>query len=298
MIVHLRPLDREDSLYLLRMLQLDGLMKSFGHIKAVDGLSLQVHRGEVFGLLGPNGAGKSTTIAMALGLLRPDAGSVNYTGYGSPALALARRSVGVAPQSEAIYDQLSGEENLVFFGRLLGVADPLRAAHAALDRVGLLPRAKDRARTYSGGMRRRLNLAAAILHSPALLLLDEPTAGVDPQSRASLLELVRSLANEGAAVLYTTHYIEEAERLCDRVGIMESGRLLDVGGVSELLARHGRETQVIVERTGERVSRIATLDPMREVAKALTADDVIGLRVERPDLETVFLALTGRSLRD
>jgi ABC-2 type transport system ATP-binding protein len=280
------------------MLRLEGLEKRFGAVTAVDGLSLQVARGEIFGLLGPNGAGKSTTIAMAMGLLRPDRGQVRIGEAGSPRDPDARRSIGVAPQAEAIYDDLSGEENLLFFARLLGVRNPRACAQRCLDRVGLLARGRDRVGTYSGGMRRRLNLAAAILHEPPLLLLDEPTAGVDPQSRASLLDLVRSLAAEGAAVLYTTHYMEEAERLCDRVGVMDHGRLLDCGTVSELLARHGREAMVFIERRGQGERRIATRDPLREVSTALAAGDVTGLRVERPDLETVFLSLTGRSLRD
>ena len=280
------------------MLRLEGLEKRFGAVKAVDGLSLQVARGEIFGLLGPNGAGKSTTIAMAMGLLRPDRGQVRIGEAGSPRDSVSRRGIGVAPQAEAIYDDLTGEENLVFFARLLGVSDARLAAQRCLDRVGLLARARDRVRTYSGGMRRRLNLAAAILHDPPLLLLDEPTAGVDPQSRASLLDLVRSLAAAGAAVLYTTHYMEEAERLCDRVGVMDHGRLLDCGTVSELLARHGSETMVFIDRRGQGERRIATRDPLREVSSALAAGDVTGLRVERPDLETVFLSLTGRSLRD
>lgn len=280
------------------MLRLEGLEKRFGAVKAVDGLSLQVERGEIFGLLGPNGAGKSTTIAMAMGLLRPDRGQVRIGEAGSPRESVVRRCIGVAPQAEAIYDDLTGEENLVFFARLLGVSNARLAAQRCLDRVGLLARARDRVRTYSGGMRRRLNLAAAILHDPPLLLLDEPTAGVDPQSRASLLDLVRSLAAAGAAVLYTTHYMEEAERLCDRVGVMDHGRLLDCGTVSELLARHGSETMVFIDRRGQGERRIATRDPLREVSSALAAGDVTGLRVERPDLETVFLSLTGRSLRD
>jgi ABC-2 type transport system ATP-binding protein len=280
------------------MLVLESLEKRFGGIQAVDGLSLSVQPGEIFGLLGPNGAGKSTTIGMAMGLLKPDAGRVRVGDLGPPCDPAVRRSIGVAPQAEAIYDELTGEENLRFFARLLGVANPARAAAKALERVGLLPRARDRARTYSGGMRRRLNLAAAIVHRPPLLLLDEPTAGVDPQSRASLLELVRTLARDGASVLYTTHYMEEAAKLCDRVGIMDRGRLLDSWTVDELLQRHGAETMVFVERNGHGTQRVATHDPLQEVSRALQAGDVTGLRVERPDLETVFLSLTGRSLRD
>jgi ABC-2 type transport system ATP-binding protein len=289
---------RDAAGYLTGVLSLAGLVKRFDGVAAVDGLSLRVERGQVFGLLGPNGAGKSTTIGMAMGLLRPDAGRVQIEGHGDPAEPTARRALGVAPQAEALYEDLTGMENLRFFARIQGVQDPTRAASEALERVGLSPRGRDRVKTYSGGMRRRLNLAAAIVHRPPLLLLDEPTAGVDPQSRASLLELVRSLAQDGSAVLYTTHYMEEAAKLCDRVGIMDRGRLLDSGTVDELLHRHGTETLVFVQRNGHGEERVATRDPMTVVSQALQAGEVTGLRVERPDLETVFLALTGRSLRD
>lgn len=289
---------RDAAGYLAGVLSLAGLVKRFDGVAAVDGLSLRVERGQVFGLLGPNGAGKSTTIGMAMGLLRPDAGRVQIEGHGDPAEPTARRALGVAPQAEALYEDLTGMENLRFFARIQGVQDPTRAASEALERVGLSPRGRDRVKTYSGGMRRRLNLAAAIVHRPPLLLLDEPTAGVDPQSRASLLELVRSLAQDGSAVLYTTHYMEEAAKLCDRVGIMDRGRLLDSGTVDELLHRHGTETLVFVQRNGHGEERVATRDPMTVVSQALQAGEVTGLRVERPDLETVFLALTGRSLRD
>ena len=284
-------------LYRAHMLLLDGLVKNFGALKAVDGLSLRVNRGEIFGLLGPNGAGKSTTISMAIGLMKPDSGSVTYEGFGSPTHCEVRRHVGVAPQVLAIYQELTGEENVLFFARLQGVKNPRAAAREALDRVGLTPRAHDRARTYSGGMQRRLNLAAAFFHKPPLLLLDEPTAGVDPQSRTNILELVRELANEGAAILYTTHYMEEAQKICDRVGIMDEGKVLVSGSVGELLANYAKETLILIERPGGE-TRISTNDPLREVAAALNAGDVSGLRVERADLETVFLSLTGKRLRD
>ncbi len=279
------------------MLLFDGLVKSFGSLRAVDGISLRVNRGEIFGLLGPNGAGKSTTISMAIGLIQPDAGSVTYEGFGSPTQSLVRQNVGVAPQSLAIYAELTGEENVVFFARLQGVDHPLTAAREALERVGLTPRANDRAGTYSGGMQRRLNLAAAFFHKPPLLLLDEPTAGVDPQSRTNILELIRELANEGAAILYTTHYMEEAQKICDRVGIMDEGKVLVTGSVGELLSKHGKESVVMIERDGVH-TRVCTNDPLREVAAALGTGDVTGLRVERADLETVFLSLTGKRLRD
>src|SRR5262245_39123596 len=187
------------------MLRLAGLKKSFGSTVAVDGLTLDVAPAEVFGLLGPNGAGKSTTIAMAVGLLTPDEGSVALDGHGDPRDPAVRRQVGVAPQSLAVYDDLTAAENLEFFGSLYGLsAAALRARVAELlSLVGLTDRAADRVKTYSGGMKRRLNLAAAIVHDPPLVLLDEPTAGVDPQSRSAIFDLVRAMRSRGRTIVYT-----------------------------------------------------------------------------------------------
>jgi ABC-2 type transport system ATP-binding protein len=283
------------------MLRLRDLAKSFGRVRALDGVSLEVRRGEVFGLLGPNGAGKSTTISIAIGLVRPDSGSAELDGLGAPTDPEVRRHLGLAPQTLALYDELTGEENAIFFAKLYGLPNPRRRAAEVLDLVGLLPRGKDRVRGYSGGMQRRLNLAVALLHDPPLLLLDEPTAGVDPQSRNNILELVRELARKGHTIVYTTHYMEEAERLCDRVGIIDHGKLLDIGTVKELVARHGGKSVVVIERGGPEgpsETRLATTEPIPELTRALASGDVRGVRVERPDLEAVFLSLTGRSLRD
>lgn len=279
------------------MLRLDSLAKRFGAVQAVSGLSLSVRRGEVLGLLGPNGAGKSTTLSMAIGLLAPDAGTVEYEGLGSPRSASVRARIGYAPQSLALYDELTGAENLRFFARLQGIRRIRDRVDAALERVQLAARAGDRVRTYSGGMQRRLNLAVALLNDPEFLLLDEPTAGVDPQSRNNILELVRSLADEGRTIVYTTHYMEEAARLCHRIAVMDHGRILDVGPLGDLLARHGGATSLVVER-GEAIERKLVADPVRELGELLSAGGVTGVRVEPPDLETVFLSLTGRSLRD
>lgn len=289
------------------MLVMRDLRKAFGTNIAVDGLSLHVDRGEVFGFLGPNGAGKSTTIGMAVGLLEPDSGTVELEGVGSPALASARARLGLAPQSLALYEDLTGEENLAFFGRLHGLSGRALKdrVSAVLDMVGLAPRRGDRAGTYSGGMKRRLNFAAAMVHNPPMLLLDEPTAGVDPQSRNSLLDLVRRLASEGKTIIYTTHYMEEAQKLCDRVAIIDHGKVLALGTVDELVSRFGGESVVTLRRgepaqpdevTKEEIIR--TLDPVAELRKAMAAGDVTGVRIDRPDLETVFLSLTGRRLRD
>lgn len=285
------------------MLRLTNLRKSYGSLVAVDGISLEVRRGEVFGLLGPNGAGKSTTIGMSVGLVTPDSGSVEIEGAGSPTTDRVRMRLGIAPQSLAIYDDLSGAENLSFFGRLYGMggrALKLRV-RSVLELVGLLPRAGDRAGGYSGGMKRRLNLAAAIIHEPPLLLLDEPTAGVDPQSRNNILDMVRSLAKTGTAIIYTTHYMEEAQKLCDRVGIIDKGRLLCVGTVDELVRSHGGRSIVRIDR-GDKRERVETDAPVREIARVLSGTDggdpVTGVHIDQPNLESVFLGLTGRSLRD
>lgn len=283
------------------MLVLRDLRKSFGPFVAVDGLSLEIRQGEVFGLLGPNGAGKSTTIGLAVGLLHPDSGSVQIHQLGTPADPKVRRHLGVAPQALAIYDDMSGDENLRFFGRIYGLSGPAlrQRVGKVLDMVGLAPRAADLVRGYSGGMKRRLNLAIALLHEPPLLMLDEPTAGVDPQSRNNILDLVRDLASGGMTILYTTHYMEEAARLCHRVGIIDKGRLLALGTVPELIARHGGQSAVTISR-GDRDERLETADPLREVARIMQhqPEDISGIRIDRPDLESVFLSLTGRTLRD
>jgi len=280
------------------MLCLQDIRKSFGQIRAVDGLSLELRRGEIFGLLGPNGAGKTTTVNLAVGLLRPDSGTAAIAGE-APAMAKARKRIGVAPQALALYDDLTGEENINFFGRLqgLGGAELCDKVKWALDFVQLADRRQDRVSTYSGGMKRRLNLAVAVVHDPELLLLDEPTVGVDPQSRHAIFDNILELRKMGRTILYTTHYMEEAQRLCDRVGIMDQGKLLALDTVDNLIAAHGGSDAVVVEWDwGE--ERIETRDPVEELAKLKARGRLLRFRVERPNLETVFLSLTGKHLRD
>ena len=279
------------------MLHLNSLRKSFGSLVAVDGLTLTVPKGQVLGLLGPNGAGKSTCIAMTVGLLVPDSGSVEIEGVGPPTDPRARRLLGVAPQALAIYEDLSGLENLAFFARLHGMADPRGAAVRALASVGLEAKATERASRYSGGMKRRLNLAAALIHDPAIILLDEPTAGVDPQSRNNILETVRALSGEGRTIVYTTHYMEEAAKVCDRIAIMDKGKLLATGTVQELIEQHGGSSVLTLVQSGTE-TRSQVRDPLPEIARAMAAGNVSSVRIDRPDLESVFLNLTGRSLRD
>ncbi|MCE7974228.1 MAG: ABC transporter ATP-binding protein [Leptolyngbya sp. PLA1] len=282
------------------MIEWNAVSKSFGTVRALRDFSLRIGQGEVFGLLGPNGAGKSTAIGVCLGLVRPDSGTIAIAGMGSPDDPRTRRSIGAAPQAIALYDELSGRENLRYFGRLhgLGGSTLTRRVDQVLDEVGLLPRAKDRVLGYSGGMKRRLNLAAAIVHDPPILLLDEPTAGVDPQSRNNILDMCKALSQRGKTIVYTTHYMEEAARLCTRVGIIDHGALLATGTVAHLIAEHGGESVVTITRTDGTETRVATPDPVRHAAGLIGDATVQGLRIDRADLESVFLNLTGRSLRD
>ncbi|MCB9840581.1 MAG: ABC transporter ATP-binding protein [Phycisphaeraceae bacterium] len=281
------------------MLRLDDIRKAFGPTVAVDGLSLRVAPGEVLGLLGPNGAGKTTTMSIATGLLPPDAGSVDIDGAGAPTAAAVRRRLGLAPQAIALYDDLSARENLLFFASLYAMprAEAARRADELLELVALRDRRHHRVKGFSGGMKRRLNLAAAIVHDPPLVLLDEPTAGVDPQSRHAILELVGTLRSAGKTVIYSTHYMEEAQRICDRVAIIDHGRVLAIGSVASLVKSHGGKTFVVIEDP-EGPRRVETADPVREIARLLEGGLEHPVRLESPNLESVFLDLTGRSLRD
>jgi ABC-2 type transport system ATP-binding protein len=281
------------------MLSLRNLSKSFGKIRAVDDLSLEIKRGEVFGLLGPNGAGKTTTVNMAIGLINPDEGTVEVEGWGSPTRPEVRARIGIAPQALAIYGELTGEENLRFFGTIQGLRGRRLSERVrwALEFVDIYERRRDRVKTYSGGMKRRLNLAVALVHDPPLLLLDEPTVGVDPQSRNSIFEKIEAMRREGRTIVYTTHYMEEAQRLCDRVGIMDRGRLLAMDSVRALIAAHGGQSTVIAMRDEGEI-RLETKDPLGELLKLRESGGMTDFRVESPNLEGVFLSLTGKHLRD
>jgi ABC-2 type transport system ATP-binding protein len=296
------------------MIQVRGLRKAFGATVAVDGVSYEIARGETFGLLGPNGAGKTTTIHMLVGVLRPDAGVVSIDGVSDPTRPEVRRTIGIAPQSVALYDQLTGEENLAFFGRLYGVSgtDLRTRITWALEFAQLAEHSKRRAGTYSGGMQRRLNMACALMHDPSVILFDEPTVGVDPQSRNHIFDRIEALKAKGRTILYTTHYMEEAQRLCDRVAVTDQGKILALDTVDALIAQHGGRSVVTaeLERPPADASALpGTLDgtslrfetdqPLEEVGRLVaTGIRFQTLRVDRPDLETVFLSLTGRSLRD
>jgi len=281
------------------MLHLTEITKSFDNHRAVDGLDLHIPKGEIFGFLGPNGAGKSTTVNLIVGLLDADSGDIRIGESGHPSSAKVREQIGIAPQSLALYAALSAKENLEFVGkcyRLTGKHLTDRVAWA-LEFVGLSDRQEDRVETYSGGMKRRLNLAAALLHEPALLLLDEPTVGVDPHSRNAILDRVMDLKKSGCTIIYTSHYMEEVERICDRVGIMDHGKMLAIGTVEQLIQDHGGQHAVVATtKAGE--ERFTMSDPQDALRALARVNDLQDFHTERPSLENVFLNLTGRSLRD
>lgn len=309
------------------VLTVDHVVRRFGDLVAVDDVSFRIAPGETYGLLGPNGAGKTTAISMIAGLLRADAGSITVAGHTMvPDAVEPKRHLGLVPQDLAIYPELTGLENLRFFGKLQGLrgADLGHRVQEVLDLIGLADRAKDRAKEYSGGMKRRLNIGVGLLHQPELLILDEPTVGVDPQSRNSILEAVEALSVEGMAVLYTTHYMEEAERLCDRIGIIDSGRLqaegtrdeliqlaggtdtIRLGGSGDLTAAAARlrthfgVAQVDADRSGLTLTVRDAPTLVADVVAAATASGVrlADVEITRPDLESVFLHVTGKALRN
>ena len=309
------------------VLVVDDLARSVGDLVAVDGVGFAISEGETYGLLGPNGAGKTTSISMIAGLLRPDRGRIEVLGRRMGAGALEAKSiVGLVPQELAIYPDLTAEENLRFFGRLYGMsgADLTKRIDEVLQTVGLDARRGDKTSEYSGGMKRRLNIAIGLLHRPQLLILDEPTVGVDPQSRNSILEAVEALADEGMSVLYTTHYMEEAERLCDRVGIIDEGRIVAEGTRRELVAQIGQMDRIELrgrDRIDVAAEAVRTVEGVREAAVSDSSLSVLvpeassvlpallaaagsagmtvtGVEVQEPDLEAVFLHLTGKALRD
>jgi ABC-2 type transport system ATP-binding protein len=306
------------------LIAVDGLAKRYGTYVALAGVSFAVGPGEVVGLLGPNGAGKSTTLGVLATLLDFDAGTVAVGGHALPAAGAAARGVlGLVPQQIAVYPTLSARENLRYFARVLG----LRGGHVTrriaevLDVVGLASRADEPVLRLSGGMRRRLNLACGIVHEPRVVLLDEPVVGVDPQSRERVFEAIETLARGGAAVLYSTHQMEEAERLCARVVLLDHGRVVASGAPAALVAGAGM-TPVVRLRTarplpatwldgipGTRIADVADVETAVAVADAAsvpavlaaalaTGIDVLDMTLHRPSLADAFFALTGRALRD
>ena len=281
------------------MLNCSKLTKRFGSILAVDGLDLNVRAGEIFGFLGPNGAGKSTVVSLAVGLQKPDSGQIKIGDHGSAGDPAVRRLVGVAPQALALYSDLSARENLEFFGRLYGLHGKQlkKQVDWAIEFIDMKDREMDPIKNYSGGMKRRVNLAAALLHDPKLILLDEPTVGVDPQSRNAILDRILELKQRGCTVIYTSHYMGEVERICDRVAIMDKGKLLALGTVGEIIEKHGGSNRILVTLPNGEES-ITLGNPTDAIRSMARLSDIVSFRTEQPSLETVFLNLTGRSLRD
>jgi ABC-2 type transport system ATP-binding protein len=309
------------------VLEATGLRKTFGDLVAVAGVDVRIATGETYGLLGPNGAGKTTTISMVAGLLSRDAGEVVVDGRPLTTRSVeAKAAIGLVPQELAIYPDLTGRENLAFFGRLYGgtAKDLTGRIDEVLQVIGLADRAGDLTKEYSGGMKRRLNIGIGLLHRPRLLILDEPTVGVDPQSRNAILESVEQLAGEGMAVLYTTHYMEEAERLCDRVGIIDQGEIKAEGTRRDLVALVGHNDRIALTASGNLERAAAAARALDGVESASASDgrvevvaadaasllpallgglaeagvQVSGVEVTEPNLEAVFLHLTGKALRD
>lgn len=309
------------------ILQAKGLVKAYDELTAVNGVSFGIDAGETFGLLGPNGAGKTTAISMVAGLLRPDAGEVTVAGERIVTNStVGKGAIGLVPQELAIYPDLTGEENLTFFGRLYGMGgrDLMTRVDQVLEVIGLVDRRGDLTKEFSGGMQRRLNIGIGLLHEPKLLILDEPTVGVDPQSRNAILESVEHLSDLGLAVLYTTHYMEEAERLCDRVAVIDEGSVKAEGTRRELVSLVGEKDRIRVVASGDLVEASRVVGELEGVASASASDDgldilapdaasllpqllgrlaatnvnITGVQVAEPNLEAVFLHLTGKALRD
>jgi len=313
-------MQRSMSTFHSRPLHIEELVKRFAGVTALDGVSLEVKPGECFGLLGPNGAGKSTLIRSIVGRVRPNSGRVLIFGERAESPA-ARASLGWVPQELAIYPRLTSRENLVSFGRYHGLKgeDLQRAVAWCLKWAALADRDSEVVHHLSGGMKRRLNMAAGLIHRPRIVLMDEPTVGVDPQSRLRIFEMIDALRREGMSVIYTTHYMEEAERLCDRIAIIDYGRIIALGSKDELIhGAFGSRSQVVVRfahtdavlpwierRGGRAVDGTAqfTIDQPTEIAGLLQAaanegHEPVDVSLHRPNLESVFLQLTGRGLRE
>ena len=307
------------------MIEVRDLQKSYGDLMAVDRVSFSARPGTVFGLLGPNGAGKSTTISCLSGLLKPTAGPITVGGFDMASDAVkAKATLGIVPQELAIYEDLSAKDNLAYWGAAYGLkgAGLKQRVDHILNRIGLTDRANDLPKEYSGGMKRRLNFGCGLVHEPKILLLDEPTVGVDPQSRERLFDLVKEEKAKGTCVLYTTHYMEEAEKLCDELAIIDHGKIIAAGTLKELRAEFGgndiiqlsgsfdptrvelavAELQAEILSLNSEVVMIAIRDGARQLPAVLQGISATGAgihdtRLSEPNLESLFLKLTGKELR-
>lgn len=306
---------------------LRNVVKRYDQKVTVDHVNLSIEEGEIFGLLGPNGAGKSTTINMICGLLKPDSGEITIDGLEVTASPLeVKKRIGLVPQELAMYESMTATENVHFFGKLYGLRGKLlkERVEEALAFTGLSDRAKDKPATFSGGMKRRLNIACAIMHRPKLIIMDEPTVGIDPQSRNHILDSVKTLNKLGSTVIYTSHYMEEVEAICDRVAIMDKGHIIACGTEKELRDKVAHEERIIVKATNITPPLVKELTSHPRINRVKAAEDgvelylpssqselqdilfifskhggiIVSLHIEEPDLETLFLSLTGRTLRD
>ena len=288
------------------MIEVKSISKSFDNIKAVQQISFNVKKGQIFGFLGPNGAGKSTTINMMNTLLEPDQGSIKIDGIDlSEDHEQCKLNIGVVPQEIALYDDLSAFENLKFWGGLYQIPknELKERAEWAIKIVGLEDRKKDAVKTYSGGMKRRVNIAAAILHKPKILLLDEPTVGVDPQSRNHIFETIEQLNSEGMTIIYTTHYMEEAERLCDEIAIIDLGKIIAKGDLEELRKISGVRDKLIIHTSDKQEIEYECESIGSEISGILenhksNGNEILSIDTHKANLESIFLKLTGKQLRD
>ncbi|MDT3428129.1 ABC-2 type transport system ATP-binding protein [Paenibacillus forsythiae] len=311
----------------MALAQLSDVVKRYDSKLTVDHVNLSIREGEILGLLGPNGAGKSTTISMLCGLLKMDGGSIVIDGISVAQQPLeAKKRIGLVPQDLALYEDLTAWENAAFFGKLYGLRGGLlkERVQEALEFTGLADRAKDKPATFSGGMKRRLNIVCAIMHRPKLIIMDEPTVGIDPQSRNHILESVKALNKLGSTVIYTSHYMEEVEAICDRVAIMDKGHIIACGTEKELRERVAHEEKIVIKAGNIAPELIRELKQHPRVTRVEGESDTVEmylpssqselqdilfifakhggviqtLQIEEPDLETLFLSLTGRTLRD
>jgi ABC-2 type transport system ATP-binding protein len=308
-------------------IEVQSLYKSFGDLQAVQGASFSAEEGEVLSLLGPNGAGKSTTISILSGLLEPTQGEAAILGHSIRSDAEAAKAcLGVVPQDIALYPDLSARENLLFWGKMYGLRGAVlnQRVNEVLDVIGLTDRQKDRVGKYSGGMKRRVNIGAALLHKPAVIIMDEPTVGIDPQSRRHILENVKELNRQGMTVLYTTHYMEEAAELSDHIAIMDQGKVIAYGTHAELIKLVGELTTIELSLNMEGGQVVESWKRVEGVSHAKSEDGkvtvlvddsnrvlprlfeaasaagvrITGIDIQEPNLEAVFMHLTGRALRD
>jgi ABC-2 type transport system ATP-binding protein len=307
------------------MINVSNLRNTFDTVDALKGISFNIQQGECYGLLGPNGAGKTTTISILSTIIKPDEGEVNIAGYDLKKNPLdCKKNIGVVTQEIALYNELSAYDNLLFWGGLYNVPKPELTARIeeTVNQLGLTDRKNDKVKTYSGGMKRRINFASALLHRPNVLFMDEPTVGIDPQSRNLIFEVVEKLHKDGMTIIYTTHYMEEAERLCDRIGIIDNGEIIAQGTLDELRTSGSMKESVVISYTNLTDERYNTIEKewkdiqrsedkihfysmniQGDLSKIILKCNKFGLDIRHIDiqkinLETIFLSLTGKKLRD